>query len=917
MKRTLPTLLLLPLWLLAAWLPLPSAAQTCGWVRMGIADGLPNEQTRQVIRLADDRMLVMSEGTFCWYDGNAFRPLDYRRTDALPIESFINTDHYVDLRQRLWVKSNHQLFCIDTRTLRFLSPRQLLSDSGVEQPLQNFFIDADGAAWLHTDDNALYRYDWQGKARFVMRIAHKEPGGTVAKVCDVVQAGSQHYILLSAGVMIRWDAKRGRTLDEQQICVPWSGFRLKGLAWNPHTLLLRTHEGLIRHDTEDGTDSLLLADQNIYEFRGTEAQGLWVSGKTRLWQFDARLRLVQTIDSVAAVSAGPFYTGPWQGLATDWQGGLWVCSFNDGVFYHHPYGMAATFEPCQRAEAIRRIQHFEPFPTAANDIYTDSRQRTWVSTGDGIIWCYPPDGAPPIRYDRASTPGMWGSIPFCRELNDSCMLTCIRLNHLSLLYPDEHRLVQLPDAYPRLRQFRNMVAIVPINDADGRTSYLIGTQNGFFGFDTRRMEPDFERFRLLNDNPYSDKCNCLYVDKQGIIWIGTQNGLLRYDERAARLHRYSTADGLPGNCIFSIVADEATDDLWMATANGIVRKRGNEFLCLGNGDGVGEHHFLERMATQRGSHLLFAAEDGICSVLPQLAQLPDMPLRPRLMSISVHDSLLSPSDYLHDGDSIYRLSLAYNENFLSLDISALNYAYSHHTRYRYRLHGVDREWQVRNGNDGRVRIAYTSLAPGNYRLEVEAAMQGQAWSRPLVIDIRITPPWWQTWWAYTLYLLSILSLAYYLVRNYLIRRRIRHDIERKEQRIRHLLELVKEREAESEPLTIVADEGDIRLNAADERFLQKAMACVERHISNSQYSVEMFAADMAMERSTLYRRLQSAVGKSPLEFMRTVRLQRAAELLRSGEYQVGEVSDMTGFSNRKNFARYFREAYGVLPSQYK
>lgn len=58
------------------------------------------------------------------------------------------------------------------------------------------------------------------------------------------------------------------------------------------------------------------------------------------------------------------------------------------------------------------------------------------------------------------------------------------------------------------------------------------------------------------------------------------------------------------------------------------------------------------------------------------------------------------------------------------------------------------------------------------------------------------------------------------------------------------------------------------------------------------------------------------VEQTPSAFIRTVRLKRAAELLRTGRYSVGEVADLTGFPNRRSFAKYFREAFGMLPSLY-
>jgi len=74
---------------------------------------------------------------------------------------------------------------------------------------------------------------------------------------------------------------------------------------------------------------------------------------------------------------------------------------------------------------------------------------------------------------------------------------------------------------------------------------------------------------------------------------------------------------------------------------------------------------------------------------------------------------------------------------------------------------------------------------------------------------------------------------------------------------------------------------------------------------------------MAMDRSNLYRKMQSLVGKSPLEFIRSMRMKRAAQLLKTGKYSIIEVSVMVGYNSTRIFSQNFKETFGVIPSQYK
>ncbi len=109
----------------------------------------------------------------------------------------------------------------------------------------------------------------------------------------------------------------------------------------------------------------------------------------------------------------------------------------------------------------------------------------------------------------------------------------------------------------------------------------------------------------------------------------------------------------------------------------------------------------------------------------------------------------------------------------------------------------------------------------------------------------------------------------------------------------------------------------ITVTPLDRRLIDKIIECVERNIGNPNYSVEELSSDVAMHRMNLYRKLQSITGMTPSEFLRTMRLKRAAQLLaQDSGLSVTEVAEMVGFNTPKYFTRYFREMFGCTPSQY-
>ncbi|MDN3690656.1 two-component regulator propeller domain-containing protein [Cyclobacterium jeungdonense] len=110
---------------------------------------------------------------------------------------------------------------------------------------------------------------------------------------------------------------------------------------------------------------------------------------------------------------------------------------------------------------------------------------------------------------------------------------------------------------------------------------------------------------------------------------------------------------------------------------------------------------------------------------------------------------------------------------------------------------------------------------------------------------------------------------------------------------------------------------EAELESLDDKLIQKAVALVEKEIENPEFSVEILSKSMGMSRVHLYKKINSLTGQSPLEFIRTIRLQRAAQLLGMNQYTVAEVAYKVGYNNAKYFSKHFKANYGKIPSQYQ
>ena len=107
-------------------------------------------------------------------------------------------------------------------------------------------------------------------------------------------------------------------------------------------------------------------------------------------------------------------------------------------------------------------------------------------------------------------------------------------------------------------------------------------------------------------------------------------------------------------------------------------------------------------------------------------------------------------------------------------------------------------------------------------------------------------------------------------------------------------------------------------NPMDEDLLERTMEIIERNMDNSEFSLSELIRELCMSRTYFFQKIKGITGQTPNEFLSTVRLKRAAFLLRSDlTLSISEISDKTGFSSPRYFGRCFKEAYGVSPLGYR
>jgi signal transduction histidine kinase/ligand-binding sensor domain-containing protein/DNA-binding response OmpR family regulator len=311
--------------------------------------------------------------------------------------------------------------------------------------------------------------------------------------------------------------------------------------------------------------------------------------------------------------------------------------------------------------------------------------------------------------------------------------------------------------------------IFPSTIQDAHGSLWLGSDQGVVRFDPRTRS--FRRYRHDPRQPESishDAVRAILPDPSSphrFLWIGTAGGgLNRLDIDSGTFVHFTERDGLPNNVVYGVLADRS-GHLWLSTNKGLSRfdPESRQFRNYDADDGLQSNEFNSGAAFRsRSGELFFGGIYGFNYFRPE--DIEDNPHVPAVAITgfrrgnryeSVRDTGTVLRATISETDT---LRLSYRDAVLTFEFAALEYSAPAKNRYAYRMVGFNDEWF----ESGSVRAAtYTNLPPGRYRFEVRASNNDGVWNtRGTSLSILILPPWWRTWWAYSLYaVLAVVALV--------------------------------------------------------------------------------------------------------------------------------------------------------------
>ncbi len=439
-----------------------------------------------------------------------------------------------------------------------------------------------------------------------------------------------------------------------------------------------------------------------------------------------------------------------------------------------------------------------PTPSGVNFIYHDRQGHWWLSTSNAL-YAYDPTTA--VSQQRLTFDG-WGV---------NCM-TDDGQGHLYICNFGKGMVIYDTASGETTKVFmqnHDGIGNTLCNDwiktlfIDRYGMLWIGTSNGISCMDlkTRRFK-QFGKGVLLKGY----MCTSFGELRQGNILMGTNNGLFIYDRIKNQWSEFPEAENLRNKQIYGIVTDRE-GDLWLSTSMGIWQysQKRKQFIPHINGNGLTNREYVLNAVAQTHDGLIaFGTNDGITVFRPETVKNSSMEMgEVYLTNFIIGNQLLNCLDD--------HFEIPYDESTFTMEFSLLNYKNTQNITFEYRINGAE-EWT--STNEGQNAISFNKMKPGKYVIDVRAVSNGQVSEGVKTITVIVKNPWYASPWAYLFYALFFAGLI--VMGIYWFERRRKADLE--ESKMRFLINATHDIRS---PLTLIMGPlKKLKMRVSDEESLE-------------------------------------------------------------------------------------------------
>jgi len=817
--------------------------------RIGLTDGLPSEYVNCI---AQDRFGFMWFGTkngLCRYDGRKFKTYKTIDGDSTSLPGNDIQSLFSDAVGRLWVGAyDLHLYNFEQDSFTRIAPPRYAALANKLKYVARICEDNAGNLWLGTFGQGLFKFHPASGELAHIELGSQAPKLSIiyslfTEGADTLWVAStnhqltilntrtsrqQHYFLKQKGDVQRllrdfagrlWLGAMGEPLQRMELLAngdtaftrfehikPGSFFACFAEDRNGNLWIGTQQEGLYvfnpsrnetQHYRQNSRAPHNLPGNDVQEIFEDRSGNIWVAtdkgvAKWARWKKPFR-HFQHDTENPNSLNAAEV-----TGIKQDANGDLWISTLNTGFCkLNLRTGIFTRYDPstCR----IRSPWAIEILPARGGVV--------WIATNfqHGLN-----------RFEIAS-----GKIQEYR--NNPADTTSLSSNFVSTLFEDREGRIwasaanrglnlydSRTDGFQRFQHSPNEAATLSHNNVlsiyqDETSTLWVGTSNGLNRFDppTRSFTRYFPSAGA-NAPAKPFEVYALHEDSRSRFWLGANHGLYLFDRQNGALARFAELSELSGGKIFSIAADGA-GRLWLQTATAIAQfdpqTRTTRIYDRNDGwlqNAVNEREWMHAAEKLNSGELVYGGANGITIFHPDSVK--DNPYAPAVhitgfnLSYQPVDVSKNPQGRRAKGDSLLtrallltgHLALKHSERTFSFEFAALDYTQPEANQYAFMLEGFHDDW-VYGGNER--TATFTNVPPGEYTFRVKGANNDGLWNETGdQIRLTILPPWWQTQWAYALYVL-LLGLAFYGVRRFEMNRlQMRHQLKMKEFETKHLQE---------------------------------------------------------------------------------------------------------------------------------
>ncbi|MGL1885020.1 MAG: hypothetical protein OCD76_00800 [Reichenbachiella sp.] len=477
-------------------------------------------------------------------------------------------------------------------------------------------------------------------------------------------------------------------------------------------------------------------------------------------------------------------------IMEDDNGDIWFGTWGGGVNIH--YG--DTFQNYKKAEGLNHFVY---------DMMVDSKDDVWFGSWGGGVTKY--DGQSFTRYTEKeglssnsvysiledsqgnywfSTFGGGVSKFDGQNFTQYTVENGLNTNRVTALYEDSNGDIWFGfwngtvckydgdhfTQYIDKKKLRGHLISAIIEDREGNMWF------GSHGSGLSKFDGEKFRYYTEKDGLSSNVIKTIIEDHKGLIWIGTWGGGISAFNGESLIN-FTEQQGLNSNSVYSMIEDN-DNRIWITTTSGVNCLINDDSLAIGNKiysyykqDGV---IALSSVCKDRSNRLWWGSDNGMTMLDLNKFKLPVEKAKMKLARIDINEQfydymhLKSSSDLGFEYEQVKpfqnypsSLKLTYDKNHLTFYFSAQAWKASHKIKYSYVMDGVNDYWSTPSS---KTMADYRNLPYGDHTFMVRAINESMEWTQPLEYSFTISPPWWRTWWAYLIFIVSSVAIVYTIVR---------------------------------------------------------------------------------------------------------------------------------------------------------